>query len=70
MGGGIASPANNRYIVMAYKIVSQEWSQLPQYTACWFAMTVIHNQLTLVGDCDHNDKAANVLGVWDADGRK
>ena len=61
---------NNSYIVMTYNIISQEWSHLPQYTAHYFAMTVIHNKLTLVGGRDHNNKDTNVLGVWDTDGRK
>ena len=70
VGGGDASPFNNRYIVMTYNIILQEWSQLPQYTARYFTMTVIHNKLTLVGGYDHNNRDTNVLGVWDADGRK
>ena len=70
VGGGNAYPINNMYIVMTYNIISQEWSQLPHYTARRFAMTVIHNKLTLVGGCDHIDRDTNVLGVWDADRRK
>ena len=70
VGGGYASSINNRYIVMTYNVISQEWSQLPQYTARYFAMTVIHNKLTLVGGCGHNDRDINVLGVWDGNGRK
>ena len=70
VGGGDALPANNMYIVMTYNIISQEWSQLPQYTARYFAMTVIHNKLTLAGGLDRNDRDTSVLGVWDADGRK
>ena len=70
MGGGYAYPTNNMFIVMTYNTISQEWSQLPQYTACYFAMTVIHNKLTLVGGRDHNNRDTNVLGVWDADRRK
>ena len=70
VGGGYASRDNNTYIVMTYNIISQEWSQLPQYTARYFTMTVIHNKLTLVGGRDHNNRDTNVLGVWDADGRK
>ena len=54
--------ANNSYIVMTYNVISQEWSQLPQYTAHRFAMTVIHNKLTLVGGRDHNLRDTNVLG--------
>ena len=33
-------------------------------------MAVIHNKLTLVGGLDYNLRDTNVLGVWDADGRK
>ena len=70
VGGGSAMLVKNSYIVMTYNIISQEWSQLPQYTARWFAMTVIHNKLTLVGGRDRNNRETNVLGMWDADGRK
>ena len=70
VGGGDALPINNMHIVMTYNIILQEWSQLPQYTAHYFAMTVIHNKLTLVGGRDHNSRDTNVLGVWDADRRK
>ena len=70
VGGGLTSSASSMHIVMAYNIISQEWSQLPQYTACYIAMTVIHNKLTLVGGCGRNIGDTNVLGVWDADGRK
>ena len=70
VGGGGAYPANNMYIVMTYNIISQEWSRLPQYTARHFAMTVVHNKLTLVGGRDHDEIKTNVLGVWDANRRK
>ena len=70
VGGGSAMSDNNSYIVMTYNIISQEWSQLPQYTARCFAMTVIHNKLTLVGGRDRNNRETNVLGMWDADGMK
>jgi len=70
VGGGRASPDNNRFIIMAYHITSQEWSLLPPYTARSFAMTVVHNKLTLVGGCDRDYNVTKLLGVWDADGRK
>ena len=70
VGGGDAVSVTNMHIVMTYNIISQEWSQLPQYTARRFAMTVIHNKLTLVGGRDHNHRDTNILGVWDTDGRK
>ena len=72
VGGGFAS-RTEMYIVMTYNVISQEWSQLPQYIAYCFAMTAIHNKLTLVGGCvlySEFVKNTNVLGVWDADRRK
>ena len=70
VGGGYVSPSNNRCKVMTYDIISQEWSQLPQYTAHSFAMAVIHNKLTLVGGRGRNDRDTNVLGMWDSAKRK
>ena len=70
VGGGHASSISNMYIVMTYNIMSQEWTQLPQYTARYFAMTVIHNKLTLLGGRDNILRDSNLLGLWDADGRK
>ena len=70
VGGGDALPINNMHTVMTYNIISQEWSQLPQYTARRFTMTVIHNKLTLVGGRDHNHRDTSVLGVWDTNQRK
>ena len=71
VGGGFASSAKKMHIVMAYNIISQEWSRLPQYTACHYAMAVVNNQLTLVGGIDiRSDRTTGILGVWDADMRE
>ena len=67
VGGGYASPDINMHIVVTYNIISQEWSRLPRYTARRFAMTVVHNKLTLVGGRGRNDRDTNVLGVWDTE---
>ena len=71
VGGGSTS-ADRMHIVMTYNIMSQEWSQLPEYTSRHFAMTVIHDKLTLVGGMykNYNERVTNELGVWDADRRK
>ena len=67
VGGGQAGDgSDNSHIVMEYDTSLGEWTKLPPYRAWYFAMTVIHNQLVLVGgyeDC-HRSK---VLGVWRAD---
>ena len=47
--GGGGTGGRNDYIVMAYDISGGKWAKLPPYRAHWFAMTVISNQLVLVG---------------------
>ena len=67
VGGGFAglmSP-NNNCIVMAYNTHSCKWHQLPPYTARYFAMVVINNQLVLVGGNDSIYQSTNLLGMWD-----
>ena len=61
---GMGSP-NNNYIVMTYNTRSCKWHQLPPFTACYFAMVVINNQLVLVGGKDSNNHPTNLLGMWD-----
>ena len=67
VGGGYAgwkSP-NNYCIVMAYNTHSCKWHQLPPYTAYYFAMVVINNQLVLVGGNESFYHSTNLLGMWD-----
>ena len=64
VGGGQAS--GNNYIVMEYDIGSGEWATLPPYRVYGFAMTVISNQLVLVGGLERVGDS-KVLGVWGAD---
>ena len=50
VGGGVTGYDDNDYIVMAYVISSEQWTKLPPYRTCYdFALTVISNQLVLVG---------------------
>ena len=67
VGGGEAGYDN--YIVMEYDISSGKWAKLPLYRACYFAMTVINNQLVLVGGWEHGDRS-KVLGVWRAESKE
>ena len=48
-GGYVGRDSRNNYIVMVYDTTSGKWATLPPYRACEFAMTVINNQLLLVG---------------------
>ena len=66
VGGGFADLRSpNNYIVMTYNTRSCKWHQLPPYTARYFAMVVINNQLVLVGGYDSNGHPTNLLGMWD-----
>ena len=67
VGGGEAGC--DKYIVMEYDISSEKWAKLPPYRACYFAMTVINNQLVLVGGWEHGVRS-KVLGVWRAESKE
>ena len=70
VGGGFDDlGSDNNYTVMEYDISSGAWTTLPPYRACYFAMTVIKNQLVLVGGKERDAGESKVLGVWGA-GRK
>ena len=68
-GGDTAYEIDNNYIVMEYDISSGKWAKLPPYRACGFAMTVINNQLVLVGGRQHG-RHSKVLGVWRAESKE
>ncbi|XP_064407331.1 serine/threonine-protein kinase pakG-like isoform X1 [Halichondria panicea] len=62
VGGG--SPDNDCDRCTVMKLEQDEWIKLPQYTAYWFAMTSLANQLVLVGGCEsRNNKPTNQLAV-------
>ena len=69
VGGGFAY-GDNMYIVMAYEVTSGKWTKLSPYRDRYFAMTVINNQLVLVGGVGRDDVRSKVLGVWRADSKK
>lgn len=70
IGGGSADLIiDNNYIVMAYDTRLRKWHELPSYGAKNFAMTVINDQLVLVGGHDCDGATTNLLGVWKADCR-
>ena len=70
VGGGWAGwDSDDHSIVMEYDISSGKWAKLPPYRACDFAMTVINNQLVLVGGGGHGG-SSKVLGVWRAESKE
>ena len=54
---------------MRYDTRSGKWTNLQLYKAKHFAMTVIHNQLVLVGGIE-NGLYSRVLCVWRADSKE
>ena len=75
VGGGDAGHGNV-YIIMVYDTSSEKWAELPPYRACDFAMTVINNQLVLVGGWEPCEVVPGkvpkikVVGVWRPDSKE
>ena len=69
-GGSTGHGSDSNYEIMAYNISSGQWTKLPPYRAHAFAMTVISNQLVLVGGVERGGDRSKVLGVWRADSKK
>ena len=65
VGGGYIGDKND-YKVMVYDIRSGEWAILPPYKTRFFGMTVIDNQLVLVGGVEVGEAKSKVLGAWRA----
>ena len=65
IGGGYTGN-DNAYEVMVYDIHSGDWATLPPYKACFFGMTVIDNQLVLVGGIEVGGAKSKILGAWRA----
>ena len=63
VGGGLAI-GDYDYKVMVYDIHSGEWATLPPYKTYYFGMTVIDNQLVLVGGVEVGEAKSKVLGAW------
>ena len=72
VGGGVAGVGSpNNYIVMAYDTSSGKWAKLPPYRACNFAMTVISNQLAVVGGKEPlRSNKIKMVSVWRPDKKK
>ncbi|XP_064407491.1 uncharacterized protein LOC135352241 isoform X2 [Halichondria panicea] len=65
VGGGIAD--NDRDMCTVVKLEQDQWTKLPEYTAKWFAMTSLANQLVLVGGTDpRNNKCTNQLALLES----
>ncbi len=70
VGGGDTPGRKNDYIVMTYDTHSGRWGTLPPYRTRVFGMTVIRDQLVLVGGVDKAGNYCKSLGVWRTDREK
>ena len=68
-GGWVGLGNDDDFTVMEYDISSGKWAKLPPYRACYFAMTVINNQLVLVGG-EERYIYSKVLSVWRAESKE
>ena len=66
-GGGlpIVNMGTETHTVMMYDIQRDNWKMLPPYSFYWFSLTVLNDQLVLVGGVDEDDERTNKLGVLD-----
>ena len=69
VGGGSAGDDHDRCTVIKLDLQRDEWTKLPQYSAKYFAMTSLDNQVVLVGGVDSLTwKRTNQIAVF-ASGR-
>lgn len=67
VGGGSTSAENiDQYaVVTCYDAELNQWTALPGYSYVFFAMTMINEQLVLIGGRQpHTAKTTNTVGVW------
>ena len=69
-GGNILLWSDNNYKVMVYDIHLGKWATLPPYKTSLFGMTVIDNQLVLVGGVEVDGAYSKVLGAWRAESKE
>lgn len=68
VGGGRGLADHTDSTVMEFDTATQEWDTLPPYSAIWFAMVGINDQLVLVGGYEEQSgregQTSKKLGVW------
>ena len=71
IGGGWASSDREMQTVIVYDPQQDSFDTLPPYTYKWFSMSIVNNQLVLVGGLDvQTVKVTNMLAVWNEESRK
>ena len=66
IGGGISSESarERQQTVVIYDPKLDSCNTLPPYAYKWFSITVVNDQLVLVGGIELTNKKINKLGVW------
>ena len=71
VGGGRADNDDQSCTIQVYDMDGHRWTKLPKYKCRWFAMTVINNQLTLVGGKNiSSPQSTNKLAVYEPSSQK
>ena len=55
--------------VLVYDPQADDWTELPPYAFSWFAMTVLNDQLVVVGGQALTREKTDLLGMWDENQR-
>ena len=63
VGGGLTGD-DGGYYIQVYNLDADNWSHLPRYRHCGFAVTIINSHLTLVGGYDGRD-LSDQLAVYE-----
>ena len=72
IGGGVTDSNRDGLTVMVYEPEQDSWDSLPPYTYRSFSMTVVDDQLVLVGghEVEFYQNVTNKLGVWNEQSKK
>lgn len=71
VGGGHADNNDQNCTIQVYDMDGDTWTTLPKYRCRWFAMTVISNQLTLVGGKNiSSPQSTDKLAVYEPSSQK
>ena len=71
IGGGRALSDREELTVMVYDPKQDSYDTLPSYACKYFSMSVVNNQLVLIGGWDvQTGKVTNKLGVWNEQSKR
>ena len=71
--GGIRSnyvDEENSYMIRVYDVVDKQWISFISMPYCWFAMTVLNDQLITAGGQTKNNEAVDKIMALNTDNEK